>query len=43
MPSTPWELYEAEAPDLVAIKRGLVYTFTIIIIVGTVVATFFGA
>tara|TARA_B100002019_G_C21061763_1_gene494439 strand:- start:69 stop:200 length:132 start_codon:yes stop_codon:yes gene_type:complete len=43
MPSTPWELYEAEAPSPSDVKRALTFIFTAILVIGILVSTFLGA
>lgn len=43
MPSTPWELYEAEAPSSSDVSRALTFIFATILIIGILVSTFLGA
>ena len=43
MPSTPWELYEAESFTKDDLKKALTFILATIVVVGIVVSTFFGA
>lgn len=43
MPSTPWELYEAEGPTKNDVKKALTFILATIVVIGIVVSTFFGA
>ncbi len=43
MPSTPWELYDAESFTKNDVKKALTFIIATIIVIGIIVSTFLGA